>query len=983
MSKAINKIIVFFTIAYSFFFLLPVIPAIAEVSDDQKNYINNNIQQNGNTNKQITINGSKIDIRSLQLDFFMPMFSKKINDGRSPFEPEEETKARLQRNNSVYLGRNIEEDTDGKLKSTQYYSLYDLFGPNISFVQYYGEEQLRIGFPDKLYTYITTLDVEEDINLFSEVKTIAELLLSTPSGNYNAWYDGRPIVGSKSYNDPRVFIYQYNGNTPFSSAEVGIANFYLNIAKTITDIVNVFVSNTLPKQAYHILLDIFSKENFKPIHDMITELFFLVGITLIFFILKKAFTIFKGHQSLKQGVMQLGSSIISLMFVILCITQPQTLIKIAYQVLSFSDTIAADAFNRWADSEDNDVVKSGSMDNVLAATLWDKSIFTPWCKATFNGREYNQLFTKYSEKPESEQLRQSSESQKATGDIGVPTGVTQEHVIKNWAALAYSCTSIYHQDAVTYDEIWQKDYTEKARFNNNDVTWPNPEGRSNTSSSDSAVDNKKLLLYNSSNIYKDDFRWIDALLNVGKKDETYVSDYDASYKNPDTVARVSEVVNTANGTDGYADWTYNCDSIGQGWDAIIRSLFLIPVLIIAFIKFTIFVKAILALVRLFAHALMNTFQPDEDQYNIASNFKNLLNDILSYYLYTIYLVIGIFLYLMCVGKGILMAIIFLVITIYLIKTTPKDLVTSMASGIKNIAHTGVRLKSKKDQFSKQMADGRLNSLEKINKRMKNDPHANKDTIRHNEQVLHHTNQLQQRGSRPVNTNDIIDKLKNITDINKIDSILDSGILRNIYKEDYNKLKEELDEAENNGTIKKDIKKATLAKLDRVDNKNKSRNDIQESVDPVEEAKQSYQRAKGSSKAQLNRFYSDAAIEQRGNGDQQDKHKAVSNVNDLKKDYKNKKNLMDVGEKNLAHQKIEEAKETKDAIKHRAHDTKKAAKLQKKVAKDNIKRAKQVSKLSSMGFGSLAFKLQLLGACILGFILAWLILCLLASFGLMQ
>lgn len=910
--------------------------------------------------------------KSIRWDFFMPIFNKTISDMHSPFELDSASEAREMKNNAVFFHTPIEKD--GTTYGASYYSLYDLFGPNISFVKYYGEESIKTGFIDKIYATVMEQNATEETGLTGGVKSIMDFLGMKDISFHNQFYDGRPEVGNDTEVDPRVKIYHIASNTINASGGDNVGNFYLNIAKTLTDITCFFVGNTLPKEVHDVVVDFFSEDKFAPVRDLLNIVFTFIAIALIFFLISSVWKIVKGKKSFTEFTMQLASSIISLVMIVVMLASPVAVVNVSWTVITFADTLIADAFNHLAKATNNDVVASDSLDNVLPATLWYESIFTPWCKATFNDKTYQELFTQHSDK--ATKLDQNESSKNATGDISVPTGVTEDHNIKNWAALAYSCLSDYHQDAAgLYDnsdksqEDIDKEIEDKDIYNDKtDVRWPNP-------------GNKTITL--SDSIYKDDFRWIDALLNVGE-----------------------HLNNDANATTSYQNYNsvYSPKIVENGWDAVWRSVFLIPVLMVAFLKFIVLLKALFAVARLFFNCFQNALRPTAAEYNVLANLKSVLNSFLEYYLYAIYLAIIILLYISFVGTGIFGAIIFVFIGTYVVKTKPKDVAGSIKNGINSVRGTASRAKGTAKGFRDAYRNGQLNSLENIANRMEeqNNPYADKELRDRVKDTTHQANS--QKISNDINTmlasskkfpkdkECLNKKPKDIAQVfDKEVKQLSSGIKISKSDLDRVRIKENLSKNENFKGKKDfdDIANECQLAL------NKWKEKLPE-LDDLQRAKSNYQQSKAASKEFNGEYKSDEAKAAR----KQDLENAKDEIDDAKQEKKdlkanaasgslheNKKTgIFDSMKKGIndtkaANDKIKDKKNAKKTLQKQQKDAKKANKLEKKVAKTNLHNA-QMEKIfgQKTGFKSVLFKMQLAAGMLLGFVIAWLALTILAWLG---
>ena len=540
----------------------------------------------------LTYDGSNSDdyVPSIQKDFFMGIFHKKVTNGDIlPDLTGESTKQRQKINYEILNG-----------SATSSYSLYDRFGGNVTFPMYLGEEPVLTGFADKIYEYYTApIDEQEGIfGFFSKIASIAEILMQKNTFYTNEFYDGRPQLKNGN-SDPRVILYKDNGGTTIlQDVTLGTSNYLLDASKLITGLTTFFINDgavDLVKSVIDPLLTTVQS-------TMSSLVMVLVGVLMVgtvAFVVVGAVTYLKsGQASLKELLIKFFGALLSLGLISAILISPTSFANISYKVLKFTDNVTSAAINM--SHKDDEIISSSVDDNVVAATLWKQSIFLPWVNGTFGGKNYDELYTTYSDKPN--QWTVDNDTALSYGNISIKRGGGEE--VKNWAALAYSCSSIYHIDSVEDQKA--------AAVSNPETRYGAPEYWPKAKL---AGDNKS--------IYVDDFRWIDAYLKVGQYED-----------NSEKLV-----------TDSYVDYNlYAFDGIAAGGRAIFLSILLLPLLVVGVKKFASIIVCIGNLAILLWRSLMNIFNPADEQYNILSNIRASLNPFISYLYYAIVIFVLIYLY---------------------------------------------------------------------------------------------------------------------------------------------------------------------------------------------------------------------------------------------------------------------------------------------------------------------------------------------------
>lgn len=552
-------------------------------------------------------------IRSMQKDYFMGSIHKTIQDGSNVITDIDgkKEKERKELNYSIMNGDAKEE-----------YSLYDRFGTGIKFPLYLGEKLVVTGALDKVYTVL--INGEEKKLSFSN---IVELIAKNPTAYINRYYNNRPPLKNNG-NDPRVQQYDnVGGITMGNDASLGFANWYLNFSQGITSVVTTLASGELTKAAFGSAKDFFTDENWKPIREFLFALFPLFLIGAIVFAVAQGGKTFLGSFSFKNFLTKIIGVLLSIGIFFGLATQPTLLLKATETVSMFGEKIVSVALNET--HKDDEIVHSSKTDNVIAASIWEESIFKPWVKGVFSGKNYNELYTTFAGKPENETWKLHSDSANAIGDISVPIGNGKS--IKNWAALAYSTQSIYHIDSV-------KNGAAKPLNNKNELDkyiWP------------------KASMTNNKSIYRDDFRWLDAYMKVGH------------YAKHDGSQGVSDYIETT---------PYDFRGDTHCLEMLYLSLLLIPIGVLAFRKYKSIVYVIFSSVMIIFRAAGNIFKPEDNKLSIAGSAKSLWSNIKLYIWYCLLVGIGITLYkAIGVSEDFMKTLVYLGMMIYLCRLKPETL----------------------------------------------------------------------------------------------------------------------------------------------------------------------------------------------------------------------------------------------------------------------------------------------------------------------
>lgn len=591
-------------------------------------------------------------------DFYNKVFNITLNNGHTIIDTSESDYKRKEINNQIY-----------KNEATKTYSLYDRFGGNLIFYPYLGEIKISTTLLDKYYEKIK----ENDPAL--ELGDIPKLFEPNAISN-NVVYEGRPDVLSftdllSGKVDPRLAMYA-RGTGPGGFAALG--NMFLFFSNFITPFIGWLTESSL----FKLINDIWQYAMNSGIQDFIRQfvdiyspLFIAIFVIGLVF---SCFRVIRGAESASHVFMNVGSVIISLGIVFSLSYNPSATSNFFYNFVNLIDN----TFNKVLTLDSSEIVKSDNPDNIRTAALWEHTVFRPWCKGMF-GRDYDEMYTQFDETHSvSQKMPQSNDdvsvdwegdeirynSVELTGDIVVPLGNNVD--VRNWAALAYSIQSIYHIDAVQ-EEDSQETNSEEIDAK----SWPRAE-----------------LTPKSDSIYCDNFRLIDALLDISPE---YRSATDIT--NNYTGARV-----------------YNPDFIFYGFVSFWNSLLIIPFMILGFRKTVCALKIIISGVRLMIYSIGNIIMPN--RYNILDNLKKFALPLFDYFWWSLIIFLGLSLFDVLANVNMLNDLLWIVLAIILCKAKPIHTPRQLAYAKRKAE---IWIDSKKSQAKQATRSGIENITKYINK----------------------------------------------------------------------------------------------------------------------------------------------------------------------------------------------------------------------------------------------------------------------------
>lgn len=434
--------------------------------------------------------------RSLIGDLASRVLGIQLSDG-SLMETNEQKNKRYNINTDILNGRANKE-----------YSLYDRFGPNIQYVPYYGEQNIQTNVLDKLYTRINERNFKgltpEEI-----VKTLQKPKMS--SNNFT--YKGRAEVLTKKEVDggkvdPRVSALS---EAYMTGSDAGLGNLELNVSKYITYFTAFLSGSGLYQTTDNVWKYAWDSNIGSWMTEIMKGFYPFFGAIFIVFLAIRSFQYAKGHRSGKDLFSYALAGIVSGGILLAFMYNPNSFSNVTTKVVTIADEVLDTALSENGD----EVIQSDDKSNVRQAAIWEKTVFIPWSKGMFNS-DYHKLYSTFQKGYDSSGLTLSndniqgewnkeetrSNTTKALGNPIIQLGGNK--TISNWGAFAWSTQSIYHISPYNLDEKTQddkkkddKDKKKEENKNKQQGIWP--------------IENTTP---NNAEIYLDDFRWVDALMNV-------------------------------------------------------------------------------------------------------------------------------------------------------------------------------------------------------------------------------------------------------------------------------------------------------------------------------------------------------------------------------------------------------------------------------------------------------------------------------------
>lgn len=510
---------------------------------------------------------------SLATDAINKTLEVSLNDGSDFYRPSRIEK-RIEYNNKV------REDNN----SAPQISLYDRFGGNLQFIPYYGEKKFNLSIIDTLYE---KMKYNDGIPSFS----LGDFFTKRTGMLENEVYTNRPEIISEEERsaggkDPRVE--QYSAlNTTGGSASLG--NMYLGFGNFITKTILWLSGNGIFLILSEAWDTVVTSGAWSIFADQIIKFMPLISIFFIVYLLKQIYKHTLKNISTKEVLINIANYVLSLTIIFYIVLSPDAFTNINTYFISVIDSVFSSALNASGD----EVSQSSDLELVTEAAIWKQAVLDPWCKGMFDGREYSELYTQYEENSDLSKLPQSSDdifsdwateehrynSKYHTGDIKIPIG--NGKYVRNWAALAWSVQSDYHINAV-----------EDTTSDINIGVWPYAEVTPRNQS-----------------LYVDNFRWVDAKLNISPE---YTSPI--SWNNDYNDARA-----------------YSENFVLRGMESTMLSLLLLPLLFPIIKRLISLVQIVVIVARWMIRSIRSIVSIGDNTYSPLKNIKAIFKPLYHYF----------------------------------------------------------------------------------------------------------------------------------------------------------------------------------------------------------------------------------------------------------------------------------------------------------------------------------------------------------------
>lgn len=535
-------------------------------------------------------------------------------------------------NKEVWTGyiNNLQGNGD----SSSSYSLFELYGEDVHWFRYMGEATYTPTLLDHVWSAIDQDKIKE--------------LRKVNSINYDAYnylscnvYPDRPLVLTTddippggSEKDPRVtslYLGWFNGYFYVSGS------LKLSIAKLFVAIVSLMIGPELREVFVELVEYLESTYVWTVLKAPILVILGLAMIFFIFSLVGKAIKYAKGQGAARDAINRFLVGFICLGMMFAAIAKPAIFNETITKAVTIIDTIFNEALT--ASLANDEVINVSDPDLAVHAVLWRKAVFNPWCRGQFDNRNYEDLYTHYAAVSEDHMMPQDNEeidttdmtgkafynSVECTGDIFVPTGSGNE--IRNWAAYAYSCGTIYHIDSTLDEEA-----VEEIDLTVDEVKFPTHLTKTTANDPDLPADL---------------FRIIDAQMNISPQ----------YYAN----GSINNNYQRAHLLNNHFEW--------QSYVAIFNAgllLFMFPVIIK---KITSFFLLLITTFKMIYFSMLEIFKPDM---GVAPFFDSFKKSFVDYFTAALKLNLMITLYYVFVDKGFIELVLYIVCCIVILGFNWKD-----------------------------------------------------------------------------------------------------------------------------------------------------------------------------------------------------------------------------------------------------------------------------------------------------------------------
>lgn len=509
----------------------------------------------------------------------------------------------------------------GNGNTSQEYCLFELFGENLHWYRYLGEQT----YSPNLADHIWSAWYENRLKKLGIVETV------TYSGtNYISTlvYKDRPRVLSQGemdngYLDPRAKV-----GLPILTGyvyEAGEIN--MTFAKYIVALISLLIGNQIPAKFTVMLTEFETSDSWQTVIILVKIVLAFAMIAFIFSMVKKVANYATGKGgSPKDIIERFVIGVFAIGFLFVSLYNPSQLNALMYQATTAVDNIFNYALNE--SCENDEVIHCDDVNMQTHAYLWKTAIFQPWCRGQFSGLNYNECYTNYATLTDGQKaMPQSNQevnpadtsgnpffnSTKYTGDVVVPIGGGK--VIRNWAAFLMSCGSKYHIDYTL------KDKTEASEVNlDSPVFFP--------------LDSTLTAAYDST-LTADTYRVIDAQFDVSP--QLYA---DGSIVNNYTGAKAP-----------------NYYYFQESYVMLFNALMLFMMLPSIWGKIKSFFTLVLTLIQLIWFTIAEIFK---EQTGFKPFGSKLANSAINYILYSLKIVVMVTLYGLLVDKGFVLSFVYII-----------------------------------------------------------------------------------------------------------------------------------------------------------------------------------------------------------------------------------------------------------------------------------------------------------------------------------
>lgn len=597
--KKLGKILF---LIFVLFLLTPILVSAQRKYDTDKKQQDPN---RGNTTVDMTIGA----------DFFHPVFNINLNEGYGIFGNEYDK--RLDYNYRLAKG-----------ELGQHISLYDRFGGDISFIPYFGEKKFIASVMDKYYSGYRA---GEGLNI-----QLSDLWTVFVSDDNHMVYKNRPDIVDEidfmdGYYDPRRWQYENRGGT---GSDASVGNFWLHISSASTRLIMYLTSNEFLNSAKKIFDEMVKTDEWKYVQKLGNFILSFLAVVSVFKFIPLFIKYFKGHRSGKYLIQRYLNIVLAFAIVTFAFNSPTIFSSTTIKIFTYVDSL----FNNILKVPDDPVSYSSDDTYVLTARVWKITTLDPWAKGMFDGKSFNMLYTQYSNEglklPQSDDNIYSSfkdeeryNSKVHTGDIQIPLGAGK--FTRNWGALAWSTQSSYHLDAVVgdiEDPFAPLKLHSKRKANAFPLAQTTP--RNN-------------------NIYVDNFRWLDAKLNISPM-----------YTSP-----------TETKSNYQRSRAYSSNFTVFGLEAFYKAMLLIPLIPIIFRRILVMLYSLFFMLIWVKRTFMYALNPENNEYAPLRNFSKLLKSWYHYFWWSLILYISISLYIALAPGNLLANIAWLFLSIMIWKNS--------------------------------------------------------------------------------------------------------------------------------------------------------------------------------------------------------------------------------------------------------------------------------------------------------------------------